>query len=197
MFLRLFFFFSPPFRWDRMARVGLFWLCPFSQERGYRDTRDWLFTFPRAVSLWWYPSRLGSDKLISPWWQALLRTECTGWPISKLLLFSSPYWKPKGIFLWDIFYGNLVKLLEANITMLYGGCVSWSFLTLRFVHTELQQFVNYSLAFPALVLFSGEASAHDSQFCEAGTPYIHFFFSLTLRTVVGPVSSHRLWIQEL
>lgn len=71
------------------------------------------------------------------------------WFISNLLLFSSFCWKHEKIFS-NIYIGNLVELLQVNLTKLLEpsyDCVPLAFLTLRLL--SLQQFVNYCWVFYA------------------------------------------------
>lgn len=55
--------------------------------------------------------------------------------------------------LFSISCGDLVKLLKVNLTILWGfSCDLLEFLTTRIVPLSPQQFFNYSLGFPTLIL---------------------------------------------
>lgn len=72
--------------------------------------------------------------------------------ISKLSLFFSSYWKHEE-FSSNIYCENLVDLLDVNIVIEKCGCdlkecIPLEVLTLRHVHTEPPQLINYSLILP-------------------------------------------------
>ena len=46
------------------------------------------------------------------------------WNISKWLLFFSSCWSQRGFF-WDIYCGNLIKLLEVSLIVLWGDSYDW------------------------------------------------------------------------
>ena len=57
----------------------------------------------------------------------------------------------------------VVEFLEVKCTEVLepsSNCVTREFLTLTLVHTELQQFVNYSSGFPTQELIPRQISAH-------------------------------------
>lgn len=67
----------------------------------------------------------------------LRRTECSG--VFQNGSFSPPPARSTRGFFSDIYCGNLVKLLEVNLTMFWGPLYDWitpEFLTFRVVHTE-------------------------------------------------------------
>ena len=77
------------------------------------------------------------------------------WCISKWFLFLSPCQKLDGTF-FDIYCGNLVELLEVNLTILWVppcGWVSLEFKLLELSTLSLQQFINYSSSFPTWPCF--------------------------------------------
>lgn len=126
------------------------------------------------------PSQLGSEMPEFRLWltsfsgRAGLIKNRVLWSISKWFHFLFLCQKSEGIFS-DIYSGKLVELLDVNLRILLGTPYDWgllAFLTLRVVHIDPQQFINYSSGFSASALVLMAVYAGDLCFDKLWLPSV-------------------------
>ena len=176
-----------PVRCDSMARVDWSWVFSFSS-----------FSRAAAVRNFPCPGQLGSDNTTAgqalvnwfPLRAGLVKKDRVFWCISKWLPFPSLCRKSKGIFLkyFNIYHGNLVKLLEVNLTVLWGSPVTGS--PWGFQLSELSAVCQVQSFLPEHCFLQHKSSTPGSS---------HFLYSPVspiLWAADCPVSSPFLWTQE-